>query len=75
MTAALSELTGNVWAFVRSDPALVRQLNTPGNWSTWQATGQTAPRRELASEPSHVRHGAQVVPAPEMARRVARSGT
>jgi hypothetical protein len=51
VTAVLSELTSSVWDFVRSDPGTVRRLNTPGNWSTWQATRQEAPRREVALEP------------------------
>jgi hypothetical protein len=31
------ELAGSLWTFVRSDPASISRLNTPGQWSTWQA--------------------------------------
>jgi hypothetical protein len=49
--AALGELTGSLWAFIRSDPSSIRQLNTAGQWSTWQATRQHGPRPERAPKP------------------------
>jgi hypothetical protein len=51
MTSMLSELTSSIWSFVRSDAGTVRRLNTPGNWSTWQATQQEASQSETALEP------------------------
>ena len=51
MTAVLSELSTRLWAFVRSDPGSVRQLNRPGNWSTWQATRHEISGREMPLEP------------------------
>jgi hypothetical protein len=51
MTSSLGELTGSVWDFVRSDPGSVRRLNSPGNWSTWQATRHEAPKRDVVGGP------------------------
>ena len=25
-----------IWAFIRSDPASIRSLNSSGHWATWQ---------------------------------------
>jgi hypothetical protein len=36
-----------IWAFIRSDPASIRSLNTSGHWATWQETEITAGPREL----------------------------
>lgn len=49
--AALGELTGRLWSFVRSDPASIRHLNASGHWSTWQATRPASARHELAQAP------------------------
>ena len=49
--AALGELTGSLWAFIRSDPSSIRRLNTSGQWSTWQETRQQVPRAERAPKP------------------------
>ena len=48
--AVLADLGRGLWGLLRSDPIIVRQLNAPGNWSTWQTTRLQPARLEVAPE-------------------------
>jgi hypothetical protein len=48
LMAMLADLGRRLWALLRSDPIIVRHLNAPGNWSTWQTTQLRPARVEVA---------------------------